>query len=144
MYPHGMEIIASESQRPEMKPYCHIRTHNAIHHQVQLRWELDLCTRCSTPLIYAVPWSYHSVCTVNIKANCILQYSHIKATQWQRNLVREHEQNKELILVLAAENLLIDHMGLNKTHKFISNALFPKITPNLETCCIATSLHSTS
>ena len=40
MYPRGMEIIASESQRLKMKPYCHIKIHNAIHHQVQLQREV--------------------------------------------------------------------------------------------------------
>lgn len=71
MYPHGMEIIASKSQRSKMKPYCHISTHNAIHHQLQLQCKSrsQYLTQYIAFFPYTVHWSYHSGCIVNRKTN---------------------------------------------------------------------------
>lgn len=66
-----MEIIASKSQRSKMKPYCHISTHNAIHHQLQLQGK-SRSQYLSTSLFFphTVHWSYHSGCEVNRKTDC--------------------------------------------------------------------------
>lgn len=98
MYPRGTEIIARQSQGPEMKP-CRCREGPQCHSSSSLitAAEEDLHTWCNTWLSHEAPWSYTSVRYRNIAH---YQTGPSAKTQWQR-------RRRKLVCEKVRDHLLL-------------------------------------